>query len=66
MEVDVMNHELINPEIANKKIRKSVLNRALIKNIYRVSQTLNGNIFRNILQTKRYRGGHWREFEKEF
>jgi len=49
-----------------KKSRKSALNRALIKYIYRVSQTLNGNIFRNILQTKRYRGVHWREFEKEF
>ena len=49
-----------------KNKRKSVLNRALIKSIYRVSQTLNGNIFRNILQTNRYRGVHWRAFEKEF
>jgi len=65
-EQERFNNEFRIRRSLTKKNRKSVQNRALIKNIYRVSQTLNGNIFRNILQTNRYRGVHWREFEKEF
>ena len=65
-EQERFNNEFRIRRSLTKKNRKSVLNRALIKSIYRVSQTLNGNIFRNILQTNRYREVHWREFEKEF
>jgi len=60
-----INEFRIRRSLIKKKNRKRGLNRALIKNIYRVSQTLNGNILRNFLHTNRYRGVHWRELEKE-